>query len=204
MSRIEFSISDIIETSWNRFKQNPFFWIGIAFLNIILNPPAGLPPMVILPITCLALYVSASTTLMSIKYMRGELVGFTELSAIDFKVFFNYVLFTITALVGVVVGLFLFIIPGLYLAVRLIFAPFLIVDRKMGFDQAIQESWHMTAKNEAKITMYLLTIVLMFFAGFFLFLFGVILAFAVSALCHANLYLIFLEKVNQYENYDLN
>ena len=204
MSRIEFSISDIIEKSWVRFKQNPFFWIGLAFLNLIINPPAGLPPVVSIPITLLGLYVSASITLMSIKYMRGEVVGWADLMSVDMKVFFNYILFTITAVVGVMIGLFLLIIPGLYLAVRLIFAPFLIVDQKIGFDQAIEKSWQMTAKNEGKIIMYILTLLLMLFVGFFLFLFGFIVALAVTGLSNATLYLIFLNKQNKYLNNDFN
>ncbi|MAZ58659.1 MAG: hypothetical protein CMP56_04565 [Flavobacteriales bacterium] len=204
MSRIEFSISNVIEKSWVRFKTNPFFWIGLAFLNIIITPPAGLPPIINFPVTLLGLYVSASITLMSIKYMRGESVGLRDLTSIDFKVFFNYILFTITALVGVIIGLFLFILPGLYIAVRLIFAPFLIVDQKMGFDEAIEKSWQMTSQNTGKITTYFLTILLMVVVGFFLFLFGFIVAVAVIGLSNATLYLTFLDKHNKYLNHDLD
>ena len=84
------------------------------------------------------------------------------------------------------------------------FAPFLIVDQKMGFDQAIEKSWKMTAKNEGKIIMYILTLLMMLFIGFFLFLFGFIVAFAVTGLSNATLYLIFLNKQNKYLNDDLD
>ena len=204
MSGVEFSISNVIEKSWDRFKGNPFFWIGLACLNIVITPPAGLPPIISLPITLLGLYVSAAITLMSIKYMRGESVGLTDLTSIDFKVFFNYMLFTITAVFGVIIGLFLFILPGLYVAVRLMFAPFLIVDQKMGFDQAIEKSWQITAHNVGKITIYILTILLMLVVGFFFFLFGFIVAVAVTGLSNAMLYLTFLDKENKYLNNDFD
>jgi len=204
VSRIEFSISHIIARSWDRFKENPFFWIGLAFLNIIITPPAGLPPIISFPVTLLGLYISASITLITIKYMRGESVGVRDLISIDFQVFLNYILFTITALVGVFIGLFLLILPGLYLAIRLIFAPFLIVDQKMGFDQAIEKSWQMTAQNVGKITMYILIVLLMVFIGFFVFFFGIIVALAVTGLSNAILYLTFLDKENKYLNNDLD
>jgi len=202
MSGVQFSISNVIEKSWDRFKENPFFWIGLACLNIVITPPAGLPPVITLPITLLGLYVSASITLMSIKYMRGESVGVRDLTSIDFNVLFNYMLFTITAVFGVIIGLFLFIIPGLYIAVRLMFAPFLIVDQKMGFDQAIEKSWQMTAHNVGKITIYILTILLMLVVGFFFFLFGFIVAVAVTGLSNAMLYLTLLDKENKSLNND--
>jgi uncharacterized membrane protein len=209
MSCVIFSISDIVEKSWNRFKQNPFFWIGLALLNIIINPPATLPPFVSFPLTLFSLYISASITLMSVKYMRSELVGFSDLISIDWKTFFNYILFTITAGVAVGIGLLLFVIPGLYLVVKLIFAPFLIVDQKMGFDQAIEQSWKMTAKNEGKLIMYILTILMILCVGFFLFVFGFIVAVAVVGLSNATLYLTFINNdhdfyFSQEEAYELD
>ena len=64
-----------------------------------------------------------------------------------FEVIPNYVNAVITGLVvGVIVGIgfICLIIPGIILACKLAFTPYLVVDRKMNVVDAIQESWRMT------------------------------------------------------------
>jgi uncharacterized membrane protein len=46
--------------------------------------------------------------------------------------------------VAVLIGLVLFIVPGIYIGVRLSFTLFLIVDTEMDFMTALKTSWAMT------------------------------------------------------------
>jgi len=53
--------------------------------------------------------------------------------------------------IAVGIGLLFCIIPGIYLAVRWIFVPVLIVDKNVGFAEAFRTSWQMTDGNAWKL-----------------------------------------------------
>jgi len=61
-----------------------------------------------------------------------------------FRNYWNAVLANLLVGAIVVVGFFLLIIPGIYLACKLAFTPYLVVDRRMAVIEAVKESWRMT------------------------------------------------------------
>ena len=74
----------------------------------------------------------------------------------DLPVIVNYVIgmFLLTIIVGI--GFLLLIIPGLILGVKFNLVPFLIVDKKMNFLDAMKESWKLTSGHLADISFGLL------------------------------------------------
>jgi uncharacterized membrane protein len=80
---------------------------------------------------------------MSLRFVddeRGELVDlFAKIPLI-----IPYLIASIVVAVIVMVGFILLIIPGIYLALRLQFFGWAIVDKDLGPFAAIQESWEMT------------------------------------------------------------
>ncbi len=87
-------------------------------------------------------------------------------------------IFFATILVGLIVsvGFFLFIIPGIYFAVKLSFVRYLVTDEKMSVLQAIDESWKRTAGYGWTIFFMWLLAIPVIFAGFLLFGIGAILS----------------------------
>ena len=105
MSKITFSISELIEQSWLKFKEQPRFWILITMLSIAVgyfgdyglsiepeNLDISFTSLEGLIMSILSLYLTASITLMYIKYMRGKSVSFHDLLAIDFNKFAHYII----------------------------------------------------------------------------------------------------------------
>ena len=37
MTKLHFSVSDIIQNSWDKFKSEPFFWIALTIINLFLG-----------------------------------------------------------------------------------------------------------------------------------------------------------------------
>lgn len=88
----------------------------------------------------------------------------------------------------VVIGLFLLIVPGLYLLVKLAFVEYLIVDRKMGAIEAMKESWRITDGREWTLFGLMGMSILIGFAGLLLCLIGIVPAIIWLSASYAVLY----------------
>jgi len=80
---------------------------------------------------------------LNLKAARGERFEIKELF-LPFKDYWNVVLagFLSTLIVGF--GTLFLIVPGIILACKLIFVPYIVMDKKMKATDAIKESWNMT------------------------------------------------------------
>jgi uncharacterized membrane protein len=105
-----------------------------------------------------------------------------------FKNYWNAVLANLLVGVIVVIGLFLLIVPGIIFYCKLIFTRYLVVDRKMGVIEAIQESWSMTRGHTGEIFLIALIAIPLYIAGLICFVVGVIVAIMWVKLAFASLY----------------
>ena len=111
--------------------------------------PAKIVPMVgavgVASLISLVIYIAAKVgfTAACLKITRGERPSFSEFTT-NTGYFLNF--FGVSLLLGlaVLVGTIFLIVPGIFLAVKLIFAPFLVIDKNMGPMEALQESWALT------------------------------------------------------------
>ena len=78
-----------------------------------------------------------------LKAARNDSLEIKDMFA-AFHNYWNAVLANLLVGAIVIVGFFLLIIPGIYLACKLAFTPYLVVDQRMGVIEAVKESWHMT------------------------------------------------------------
>ena len=78
-SIISFSIEEHLQTSWSKFKEAPIFWIGICLFSILIGAPSNISPFMTLGVTIISMYFSASITLMTINYMKGNTVSINDL-----------------------------------------------------------------------------------------------------------------------------
>ncbi|MBF25619.1 MAG: hypothetical protein CMP49_03770 [Flavobacteriales bacterium] len=202
MSQISFSIFNIIETGWCKFKKQPFFWIAITVLNLLVGSigssfdidvdtfETSINPIGVAA-SLLSLYISAAITLMAIKYMRGELISFHHLTAISINKFVHYFLATVVSTIFIIIGFILFILPGIYIMSRLLFVRYLVVDKNLNFDEAIKQSWKMTNDNVFTLYLFLCMLALILLIGFILFVVGLLIAIPIITLASAELYLLF-------------
>lgn len=93
-------------------------------------------------------------------------------------------------LVGLIVsvGIILLVVPGIYLACKLAFTPYLVVDRKMGAIEAMQESWRMTRGHGWTVFLIGLLGVAIVLLGLACLIVGVIISIMWITLAYASLY----------------
>ena len=206
MSHFEFSIAKIISQAWTKLKENILFWIGITLFTIAISLPGHIMPSVALFFTLLSCYFSSTITLISIRYIRGERVSFNDLLAITSMKFLHYLATLLICSVLIIMGFILFILPGIYVMVRLMFAQYLIVDQDISFDQAIKKSWYLTKGLEFNLIAFVFAMFVIVALGFLSFFVGLIIAIPLTQLSTAYLYVVILDdlaKLNSSKNIDI-
>ncbi len=111
----------------------------------------------------------------------GEIFhGFKEFG----RAFSVFVLYT----VAVIVGLVLLVVPGIYVAVALMPAMFLVLDDDLGVIETLQKAWAMTEGRRGRVFLVLLSLLGLNLLGLAAFIVGVVFTGALSLLICAALY----------------
>lgn len=108
-----------------------------------------------------------------------------------FEVFQNYwnaVLANILVGLIVIIGFIFLIVPGIFLACKLAFVPYIVVDRKLDVIEAIKESWNLTDGYALDVFAIALLAIPISIGGFLLFFVGIIISIIWIRLSFASLY----------------
>lgn len=162
--------SGAISYGWTSVKKDFWYLIGIAVVSSIISGLGSgnykrtdawdmLSPF-------LSVWMTCGYTKMMLDYQRGNKLPLAELFS-QFKHYWQ--VFFATILVGLIVGVgfLFFIVPGIYFALKYQFTIQLIIDKNLGFMDAMKESAKMT--TGLKMSLF----------GFNLALFGIILLGAI-------------------------
>lgn len=122
-----------------------------------------------------------------LKAARGDKLEIKNMFG-AFQNYWNAVLANILVYVIIGVGLVLLIIPGIIFACKLIFTPYLVVDRKMEVIEAVKESWRMTGGHAWKVFLIFLLAIPIGIAGLICFGVGIIVAIMWVSIALASLY----------------
>ena len=121
-------------------------------------------------------FLTLGATRLGLNIVSGEKFSIVQLFSggpLLLKGFITHILYWLM----VTFGLFLFIFPGIYLAIRFGFAQAAIVDRNMGVFEAFKYSSRITQNNRVQIFLILLFIIAVFIAGCIALLVGILFAY---------------------------
>lgn len=100
----------------------------------------------------LAIYFGLRIGWMAIclKISKGQPAPFSEFFS-NFSYFLNFLMVNILVSIVVFAGFCLLIIPGVFLGIRLVFAPLLVLDQNLGPIEAMKKSWEMVEGQALKV-----------------------------------------------------
>jgi uncharacterized membrane protein len=122
-----------------------------------------------------------------LKAARKEKLDIADMFA-AFKNYWQAVLASFLVGLIIFVGFILLIVPGIYLACKLAFTPYLVVDRKMGATDAMRESWRMTRGHGWTIFLIGLLAIPIAILGLLCLIIGVVISIMWITLAYASLY----------------
>lgn len=195
-----FSIKESILFGWETFKKRPMMLVGGFAIAFIVSAVASslLDPGNDAPLTL-------TTVLMG---LASFVIGlFVELGLVTFSVkahdaveqvtvrdlwnpapFWRYLAGQILVGAAVIVGLILLIVPGVILALGLLFSSYLIVDKGKGPIEAIKESWRITKGHKWQLFLFVLAVAGLNVIGFLLLLVGLLITVPVTMLAMVHAY----------------
>jgi uncharacterized membrane protein len=201
-----FSVGDCIRFGWETFKQRPGILIG-AVLLVILIPaiPGALFPS---PEVAPDLPPPPPSAAQLIASLTGAVIGiFAALGAITFSLrahdditrvtlgdlwnpqaFWRFLGAEILVAIIVFVGLLLFVVPGIIAALGLMFALYLVIDRRSGPIEAIKQSWQLTKGHKGQLFLLSLALVGLNILGLVALIVGALVTIPISWLAVAHAY----------------
>ena len=171
---------------WPPLLENVNIWTPGIIIGVVM----GMSIPIVVSIAFGVLVQGPVEYGMSFAYLKAARRD--ELDVADmFAAFKNYwqaVLASFLMGLIVTVGFILLIVPGIYLACKLAFTPYLVVDRKMGATDAMRESWQMTRGHGWKVFLIGLLGIPIFILGLFCLILGAVIAVMWITLAYASLY----------------
>lgn len=193
-----FSISEVLSFGWETFKKNVSFFIilvviifGVQFVVSIFTASfddSSLGKFVVYVLgAVVSLVVSVGITKITLDFVDGKKGDFKDLYQ-QYPLLLNYIGASILGGLIVLVGFILFIVPGIYLSVKLCFTSYAVVDKKLGPVEALKASYNMTKGNWWNLALLGIVSVLIVIAGALALLVGLFVAIPVVMLAFAYAY----------------
>jgi uncharacterized membrane protein len=163
---------------WGALRGDQFDTAGFVVLTML----ATVYGLLVAPV------VTYGGNWMYLRFMRDERPNVADLFDGFKKGYLNIVLANLLVYAICGIGFLLFFVPGIIFVCRLIFVPYLVMDKGLDPVAAIEKSWFMTRGHGWRIFgMYLLSFLLVI-CGFVLLFVGSIFALMWSSTAFASLY----------------
>ncbi len=177
-------IRPALRAGWTAFTRRPWYLLGLTVATLLLFAASMSNALV----TALAYILYGGYLTLLIRHYRGAHIEFDDLFAVtDFR----WVSFAFLGLIKgffILLGFICFIVPGVYLAVRWMYAELLVIDQGMRPLQALRASSKMTEGNRFKLFLFLLIVIFSVLIGLFLLIAGAFVAATVAMFALIKLY----------------
>lgn len=184
-----FSIPDALATGWQITKKEFQLILSLTAIYSLLTLGPDLVAMQIqknsaLPSLAYGVNVAGwlLDIILTIGYIKALLriydkkkTSLSQLFEVD-DVFWSFIGTNLLSGLAVILGLVLLIIPGIILAIRFQFAPFLVIEHKMRPIEAMKTSWKMTEGLGWQLFLFGLATAAIGLIGFLLFGIGLLIA----------------------------
>lgn len=187
----------LIKKGWEVVKANARLMALLVGAFVIFNilqsafsnyfRETALSIVVSLAFSALSLFLEIGFIKIVLKLVDGKKAEFQELWAYP-QYFVNMVLSSIIYALILVGGFLLLIIPGIYLALRLQFYSFYVVDKNAGVTDSLKMSWNATKGKTLDIFVFMLLLIGLNILGALALLVGLLITIPVSFVAYTLFY----------------
>ncbi len=198
----KFNLTEVVKTSWEALKSQIWILIGLmigmGIISLIINFLSISVQGSILASLVVAIISLAISGIFGMGYIKNlfQTLDGTEpqFSAYGQQAgkLITYIIAGIIYTVIITIGIFLLIIPGIYLALRLQFFMAYIVEEDAGIIESLQRSWEITKDQALQLFLLALVMILFCFVGILLIGIGILVA---APLCYM-MYCVVFRKLN--------
>lgn len=184
------NIKESLKFGWKVFWKNwpPFIVLSLllAIITVVLSDKD------IFSIKSIFNYVGMSIVslgfyTLSLKVVDGKKVDLSDIFD-NYKLLVPFSLVSITCLILFDLGLFLLIIPALFIGARTFAAPFLVIDKNTSYADSFKKSWKLTQRKTIKLIFFEITLFIVAILGLIAFLIGALVAAPIMSIASAYIY----------------
>lgn len=128
-----------LKTGWHLFKQYPGGFIGFTALALLIQLGLGCLPKVGWMVVFIQYPLMFGFVAVSARVMQGEGAHFGDFFQ-GFRFFLTLLLLGVVSQILIALGLLLLVVPGVYLMVGYMLAPWFVLDQRVGFWEALKLS----------------------------------------------------------------
>ncbi len=194
------SSSVYFRRAWELFSAHVGVFVGAAVISFIASGIGGALRSSL--IGSEGFFVSVSLSVLGYVASAFIAVGFLKLvlATVDGKPvaigtllegsqeLFSYIFGSVIFGIAVITGFFFFIIPGIYLALRLSLWPYFLVDRHLSVTDSLTASWNATAPVLWQLLAFGLVVLLVTFVGALALGVGLLVAMPVTSIAQVLVY----------------
>ena len=170
METQKIQIGASLRQAWEIFKREWMVLVGFLVLSLAINVAIGsgglqthvLPhgagitttgsPLISLIGWFFGIFLGITGIAISLMVVRAQEISMEAIKAyFTIRTVVSYVVSSLLIALFVMVGLFFFIIPGIYLMLKYMFVTYIVIDKKMGPIDAMKESGRITYGHKWKL-----------------------------------------------------
>lgn len=184
-----FSIQEALSFGWTTFKKNIWLLIGLAITYLLAVVIISALDTITFGLASIAgsMILGMGGITIVLKFVDGQKPEILDLFR-TYRPFLNYLAVSVLYTLLVMVGLVLFIVPGIYWALRYAYGPFLVVDRNLGPLQALKASSEITQGVKWNLLGFVIVLALLNFVGVILLLVGYLITAPITWIASAWVY----------------
>lgn len=206
MEQRSIDLVPLFKFSFSQFKKYASFVIGAMLTYYVL---AILPQIYFVlnaPQTPTTKSQIVQIILMMVQVFLG--LGFTKIILLlaqdkyvevadlfnNFRLFLSYFVASFLYGIGIFVGLFLLVIPGIFIAIRLQFYPYFIIEQGDASINALQKSYYLSQNLNVELLLLGITVVALNILGVLFMGIGIVFTYPITTLATAVVYKSLIDK----------
>ena len=201
-----FSIKESLKFGWQHFKKRTWFFVAVvatvAFVSWLPDelrtrlPESAVASRWFYRIIgiLVSTYVSAGFLKIILNVIEDKQAKYLDIFK-NYKYIYNYWLAEFIAGAATVVGLILFIVPGIILAVKFQFVDYFVVDKNQSAIQALKSSWNLTRGIKWKLFLFGLSLIGINILGMLALGVGALVTYPITMIAQAHVYKLLTTKV---------
>ncbi len=174
------SVGDCIGRAWELIKRDFWFLVGASFVAGLIGAGGFIPYLGAVASLIIGGPMMGGLSALYLKKIRGQSASFGDIFLGFGSAFGSLIGAYLICILLITVGFIFCILPGIYLAVSWVFTIPLVIDKRMGFWDAMELSRKVVTKHWWKVFGLVIVLGLLGIAGLLVCIVGVFVACAIG------------------------
>lgn len=188
MTKQHFSFKEVFMFGWAKTKQHAWFVFLTFIIAFIITSAVKFVPVLD---AVVSMMVGLSLVSISILIARGHDFSFSDLyrPLLSASRVIKFFVLTLIYAIAVTIGTILLVIPGIYIAVRFKFFPYVVLENEHAtITDLIKMSYKLTHNHFWVVLAFLIAVTILNILGAMLFVVGLVVTIPVSLFASAHMY----------------